>query len=287
MFYYGMVLLAVTFFGLQFFFNRVYQQQCGSSWYTTFVFSLAAGLIGGALLLAINGFSLTVTPFTAIMAGAAAVNGLLFSFFAIRALGITNLSLFSVFSMIGGMALPFVTGILFYGEGITAAKILCFILIAVAMLFTVERGTKSGGRIYYVGVFVTNGLSGVLSMIFNSASYPKGTALDYSILGAIFRSLLAGAALLLMARRPHTKIRLTAKVGVSLAMGGMLSVVGNYLLLIALKHIAGSVQYPLVTGGVMIVSTIIGFFTASKPRKKDVLAVLTAFWGMLALLLPI
>lgn len=286
MVYYGMVLLAVTFFGLQFFFNGVYQQQCGSSWYTTFIFSLAAGLIGSVLLLTVNGFSLTVTPFTAIMAGAAAVNGLLFSFCAIQALGRINLSLFSVFSMIGGMALPFAAGTLFYGEGITAAKVLCFLLIAVAMLFTVERGTESGSRIYYVGVFVTNGLSGVLSMVFSQAACPKGSALDYSILSAICRAILSAAALLLMAKRPHMPIRPTVKVGVSLAMGGILSVLGNYLLLIALKHIAGSVQYPLVTGGVMIVSTVVGFFTASKPRKKDVLAVLTAFLGMLALLLP-
>jgi len=51
----------------------------------------------------------------------------------------------------------------------------------------------------------------------------------------------------------------------------------------ALLHVDASVQYPMVTGGVMIVSTIICFFGDRKPSKKEIISVLVAFVGMLAL----
>ena len=64
--------------------------------------------------------------------------------------------------------------------------------------------------------------------------------------------------------------------------------IANLLLLIALMHLPASVQYPMVTGGVMIVSTAICFFGKKKPSKKELISVSLAFLGMLALfIIPI
>ena len=66
---------------------------------------------------------------------------------------------------------------------------------------------------------------------------------------------------------------------------GILNKVANYMLLIALAHVPASTQYPMVTGGVMIVSTILGFFTAKKPSKKEIISVALSFAGIMALVL--
>ena len=63
--------------------------------------------------------------------------------------------------------------------------------------------------------------------------------------------------------------------------------VGDLLLVVALLHIDASVQYPMVTGGVMIISTLICFFDGNRPSRKELLAVLLAFCGTLALFLPV
>ena len=61
--------------------------------------------------------------------------------------------------------------------------------------------------------------------------------------------------------------------------------IANFLLVLALAHVDVSVQYPMVTGGTMIVSTVICFFGDKKPSKKEILSVAFAFVGMLALFL--
>ena len=81
------------------------------------------------------------------------------------------------------------------------------------------------------------------------------------------------------------KIRLGKKSVALSAFSGILGRVGNFLLLIALSHLPASAQYPFVTGGVMIVSTVICFFTKEKPTRRELLSVAVSFAGILALVL--
>ena len=57
----------------------------------------------------------------------------------------------------------------------------------------------------------------------------------------------------------------------------VLNSVGNLLLLIALLNLPASVQYPVVTGGVIIVSTLIVIIRKEKITKKEILAAGVAF----------
>ena len=66
---------------------------------------------------------------------------------------------------------------------------------------------------------------------------------------------------------------------------GILGCIANLLLLISLAHLPASAQYPFVTGGVMIMSTALCFFTSRKPRARELVSVALAFAGMLALVL--
>lgn len=124
MFYYSIVMIAVVLFGFQFLFNGNYQKEMGHSLFSTLFFSFSTSAIGSLFLFAMNKFSLEVIWFTFIVALFAAINSILFSLFSLKSLSIMNLSLYSVFSMIGGMALPFAVGILFYNEDLTVSKII-------------------------------------------------------------------------------------------------------------------------------------------------------------------
>ena len=130
--YYAMIALAVVMFGGTFVLNRQYERQCGNDFFAAILFTLCSGGVGLLALLIINRFTVGYTPFTLVMAALTALNSILFSFCSLRALHTIDLSLYSLFSMIGGMALPFVAGILRYGEPTTLAKGLCFAVITVA-----------------------------------------------------------------------------------------------------------------------------------------------------------
>lgn len=56
--YYGIVMIAVLMFGLQFFYNQKYQQECGSSTSAAMFFMFGNSIIGLLILLAINRFQM-------------------------------------------------------------------------------------------------------------------------------------------------------------------------------------------------------------------------------------
>ena len=284
MLYYGIISLCAVMFGMMFFFNQMFQKSCGDTLKSSIVFSLWSALAGIIILSAISGFKIGYTHFSLIMAVIVAVNGFAFTFCSFMALGKINLSLYSVFSMLGGMALPFVAGILFYGEPLTLGKIICFAFITFALFLTVKKGDKNNsGFIYYLGIFVFNGLSGVLSKIYTDApEIAKIGTTEYSILCAIVAFVMS-AILLLFIR--GEKIKMTKKAVVAIIGSGFFSKIPNYLLLVSLVHLPASAQYPFITGGTMIVSTVIAYITHQRPSKREILSVAFSFAGLMALVL--
>ena len=292
--YYALILLSVAMFGGGFALQDVYRKKRGSSIKISMESAFIGAFAGLIVLLIINGFSFEITGFTLLMAFLTAVDGIAFTFCAFKSLDYINLSLFSLFAMLGGMVLPFFQGILFYNEGVTIAKCLCVACICVALAFTVEKGEKKKGTVFYLGIFVLNGMGGVLSKIFSASDLPKASAAGYSIWIAICTMVLSGLAWgafaiidkqknLQVEEKPTNKLLLQS-YGVG-ALYGAINKVANFFLVIALAHVDVSVQYPMVTGGTMIVSTLICFLGEKKPSRKEIISVVLAFVGMLVLFL--
>lgn len=289
---YTILTVAVSMFGIQFLFNKLYGKESGNGMWATFIFSFIGGIIGVISLMIINGPRFEVTPFTLILATVSALNSIIYTFCALKSFERINLSLYSLFAMLGGMILPFFQGIIFYDEPITLAKIVCVIFITVALVLCTAKSDRKGGTIYYVGVFVLNGMSGVITKIFQSASYAKTSDAMYSIWGAAIRVLISGVVILIMiilarknTAKKHELKKPTGKALLYASSCGILGSLANFLLLIALAVLPASVQYPFITGGVMIVSTIISALTGAKPSKKEVLSVIVSFIGILCLVL--
>lgn len=293
--YYGLILLSVSMFGCGFAIQNQYRKMRGSGLQISMESSYIGALSGLIVLLVFNRFSLDFTPFTLLMAILAALNGMTFTFCAFKALDYINLSLFSLFAMLGGMALPFFQGIVFYKEELTLAKVVCVLFICAALLCTVKGGDKKRGTIFYVGIFLLNGMSGVISKLFTASNLPKTSTLEYSMWIAIATVVLSGGARITLSvlekRRtskgeygvspPSRKTRIR-----SYALGasnGVINRLANLLLVFALIFVDSSVQYPMVTGGTMIVSTVLSCFGEKKPTKKEIVSVGLAFVGMCAL----
>ncbi len=281
MIYYALLTVAVTMFSFQFLFNGIFEKEYGNGFRAMFVFSAGASLAGFFVLLAINQFRIEYTHFSMLMAVIAALDSLLYTFFSLKSLGRINLSMYSMFAMLGGMLLPFIVGIFSFDEEKSPGKFICVALILLSLLLTIKKGEKKSGYIYYMGVFFLNGLSGVLSTIFTNAQYPKTSDAGYSILISL---ATLGISLICLPFFKDNSKRLTKKAVLSMGAYGILCRVANFILLVTLVHIPASAQYPFITGGVMIISTIISFFTPNKPSGREILGVAVSFAALLILM---
>ncbi len=282
--YYTMVIAAVVMFGLQFFCNQQYERECKSSFTSSMMFIFGGAVAGLVVLLAVNGMKWEFTPFTLFMASLAALDGMAFSFCSMKALGKINLSLYSLFSMLGGMVLPSCLGVFFFDEAFTLGKAICLVLVIIALALGVERkGEGKGGTIYYIGVFVFNGLSGVIAKFFQSGDFPKTSEAAYSVWTAVVTALLSGVFLVLSYRKSPMKLSFKAVFWMS--GNGILNRVANFLLLLSLAYLPASVQYPMITGGVMIVSSLLSYFTPNKPKLKEWISVALSFAGIMIMVL--
>lgn len=294
--YHALIMLSVIMFGSTFALKDVYRRQRGGGLKISLEFSLIGAVAGLVVLTAINGFSLQLTWFSLLMASLVSLNSLAFSFCSFKALGTINLSVYSLFSMLGGMLLPFLQGILFFHEEFTVSKAVCLAFIGASLLLTLKKGeTKKSGRIYYVLVFIFNGMSGVLAKIFQAAptawkTMPSGqlvTATGYSVLSALTTLVLTGVLLLTLFRgKPYEKEQTRRGIVIGAVIGlvsGPINRLANWILQLSLDFVETSVQYPMVTGGTIIVSTVICFFTKSRPTAREIISVALAFIGLSAL----
>jgi len=180
------------------------------------------------------------------------------------------------------MMLPFFAGIMFFGEPLTLAIIVCVILNIAALWLTVKKGDGKRSIFLYGGVFVLNGMSGVLSKIYQNSEFPKTNEALYSIWITVITIVISAVALIFL--KSNVKKQTMSSV-LSMIGYGAFSKVGNYLLLLALAVLPASVQYPFVTGGTVIVSTIIAAITNQKPSKREICAVIVSFIGIMALVI--
>ena len=273
--YYSFVFAATVLFAFQFLFNQKFESVRGSDLKSALEFTFYKNSIIVVMMLIISGFKIIVTPFSVLLSVVYAVACILMTYFSLKAFAVANLSVYSVFSMLGGMLLPFLLGVVFYSEKLTTFKIVCCVLIVVSVLLNIKVGKQSKKAfLYYMAVFVLNGSVGVISTIHQNSNLPHTDST-----GFMFLSSLAGmvtAAVWMLTK--YKKISLIKGKALLYASGyGIFNGVGNWLLLISLIHLPASVQYPLVTGGVMVFSTIISMIRKEKLTVTDYIAAAISF----------
>lgn len=280
--YYALITLAALLFSLQFVMNNEYRRMDGTELSSALRFSLYSSLAGGLLLFAINGFRLHVTWFSAAMALVYATISISFNFCSVKALKAANLSMYSVFAMIGGMVVPFLYGMLACGEEVRPLRIVCCVLMAFSILLSVEKGTAAKGALKYdIGVFLLNGSVGVVAKFHQSHAEMSVESADFLMLAKLLTIVLSLSLLLLQKDRclfPGWK-------AIAFAAGfAALNSVGNLFNLIALTHLPASVQYPIGTGGSIVFSTAIDLIVSRKFQKKKALAAAVALAASILML---
>ena len=290
--YIALICFATFLFSVQFVFNDVYQRGEGANVVTAMLFSGLTGIAGIIMLVFTNGDAFQYSLFSMLLAFLSAAKNVLSAYLSIMVLSRANLSVYSLYSMLGGMLLPFGYAILFCGEPLTWQKCVCTVLVMGALLLglrgkdsTPEEKRQQGSPLpWYLGVFVMNCLSGVFSTIHQRAGEIAVSASAYSLMERVW-GLLIVVVVLLVCRSRGQAIRLQKPLrSIGSTVGfGVITTLANLILLIALLHVDASIQYPIVTGGVIVLSLMWDWILGKKPNRYAVGAAAVSFAGLLFL----
>ena len=291
MIYYVYLLAADILMALQFSVNKFYQSKNGSGILTSLLYTTLSGFATGAIFFAINGFTLNVTPLSFVIALGIAALCLGYSLLGFKIFSIGSFAVFTMFLMLGGMLLPFLWGLFFLGDAqdlsplSLSMRIIGVILLIAAMMLGLtdaktEDKTDKKTRILFVLlcvlVFFMNGFVSILSKLHQIEDvYPTVDNNSFVFLTNTINGIFSGFALFFMTliKKEPPKLSsafkpwmLAAAVVVYALCNGV-----SYLLqlLAAASTMPASVQYPMMTGGSIVLTALAGalFFRESQSRR--------------------
>lgn len=288
--YYLLIAFASLLFSINTYFNKTYQKNEGESFEKLMLFMWVSSIFGIFIMLCLSGFKVKIDSFAVFMAILNSIAHLICTIIAMKCMSKVNLSLYSLFIMSGGMILPTLYGFAFNSEDLRLTKSICILFLIVALFISVGKLSDCKGLPYCIAVFFANGMYGVITSIYKTKSTVNIPDANYNMY-VLFCSFIISSAMLLFIlpryKKEHDKslfVLNKPKQSYSAAFFYILSNgIGNFLLLLALSNgVEVSIQYPVITGGTMIFSTVLSILLKEKVAKRNLISVAIAFVGLLA-----
>ncbi|MDR1733290.1 MAG: EamA family transporter [Oscillospiraceae bacterium] len=302
---YILLLIADTCVAAQFNLSKLYQRKYAHGMRDDLTFPMVSGLVTAPFFvlvgLLLNRALPSVSAFSIGMAAAFAALNAISLFTGILTLKRGGVTGYTVFMMLGGMILPYIYGLVFLEEQPSIVRIIGLAAVTAALLFFAMDGGKGEQKKtlkgYYplcMAVFMLNGTSCVLSKI--HAIHPQAIpASDYILWMNLFQAGIAGTALLVYLRR-HGKAKTPAALpqcppaadGAKRTWKGYLVIaiyavdsgIGYLLQLIPAQTVPASALYPFVTGGSILISTLMAaVWFKEKIGKWGIAGIAVAFIG--------
>lgn len=274
--------------------NRLYINESGSSPLSTYRFSALSTLIFSIMMLITMGFQLKFSWFSFALSVFIGCCNVCCIYLAFKVMEEGGISRYTLFLNLGGMVLPFFYGLFFNGDTWTVAKFVCLLLLGGALFVNLEKNESSSFRIklYSLCIFMLNGL-GCVALSFHQNNPLRADAVDgdsFTVLYMLLNTLFGLIILLFLSRKKnaHSKRsrRSMLKALVYTAAYGLLYGFGNYFLAICLLHIEPSYQFPIFTGGTVLLAGFAGLPFGEKFTKRFFVSATLVLVGTTALLLP-
>ncbi len=297
--YYGMLFLAVLFLAAQFAMNKLFQSKNGSGMETSLLYTAATGAAAALIFLVISGSRVKLTPFSLLCAVGIAALCLGYNLLGFRIFSLGSYAVFNLFLMAGGMILPFLYGMLFLGDAdaMSAAAVVCrsagVLILVGAMALTGLAGKEGGGHdakkrgLFFAlcaAVFCMNGFVSILSKLHQIADFAETVdGNSFVFLTNLLSGIGSGAALLILMKKGRKPALAEGyAVRTFLLTAGFCALCSglSYLLqlFVAASPLPASVQYPMLTGGSIVLSALAGrVLFGEKPSKPALAGILAAF----------
>lgn len=282
---YLFILLADILLAGSFIYQKKYQQNCGESIKSGILFNLLTGVFGCVILFLMNGFKVETSAFSIVMATLQTVLVVLYTMISFKILKNSNLSLYTLFLMTGGMILPYIFGLAFLGEPFSLAKTIGLVLITVAIVLSnkVIKVNIKEQIFLLILVFLINGMTSIVSKIhqidiahnpIDSNSFAFWVCVTKVVICSIIYAFMKPKG------ENNEKISLKIPVMIIIILASVCSNVSYLFQLMGAKDVPATVLYPLVTGGSIILTTLCGaIFLKEKPDKRQIIGIIICFIG--------
>jgi len=280
---YIMIITAAILLPIEFSFAKRYQASEGTSLIPGLKYNALNGIVTAFIFWVLNGFRLSFSLFSLLIAFSIAFCGVAYTLIGFRILKSGNMTLYSLFLMSGGMLLPYLFGVYWLNEPLTFLRILGIICILIAIVMS-NSGKCSFGKIqlfYCTLVFILNGFVSILSKYHQIAdTFPRIDSMSFIVYTGIAKFILSGFILCFQKgarQKPYFSSHKSLLLIIGVALAGGIS----YLLqLTGAKELPASVLYPIVTGGSIVFSAILGkIFFKEILTKYQLFGILLCFMG--------
>lgn len=282
------ILLALLGFTMQFAFMGLYQKKVKRTMITGLSLTIFTNTVGATLFFIVNGFQIQINKFSLVMAILLSITMILYYIISLIVLSYGNLAVYSMFMMLGGMVMPFFYGVIFLKEGVTVFKIIGVILLSFFMILqslSQKNGDKQGGKyiLFCILIFLINGCNSIVNKAHQS-SVNHVNEPSFIVLSCITTMLISGVILtvIVLKNKENVKKEITPLLSsgaliLSVALG-VVTYGANFLLLLDARTVPASVQFPIISGGVIVLSALADLLIFKrKLTKAEIISVIGAF----------
>lgn len=279
-----MISIAVLLLSVDFAVNKIYQQKNSTSFKAGMQFNFFLGLFTAIIFFVFCGGTLKFSVFSLIMSIAITVFGIGYNVIGFKILKNSGMSSYTMFLMNGGMIVPYIYGVLFLNEVFSVIRTigLAFIITAV-IIANSEKETKNRKNIILcIIVFFLNGFVSVVSKLHQiEHTYEIVSATEFVLYTGLVKCLICGIILLFI---PKTEGKRTDMKSFGflplIALSAVISGVSYLLQLFGAVDLPATVLYPFITGGSIVLSTIVGKIAFKENLSfKKVFGVIMCFIG--------
>lgn len=292
---YLILLLAAVLLAGDFALQKIFEKKAGTGISTGLAFNMTVGLVTAVLFFALNGFTLTVTLYGAAISTVMSVSVFLYTVIGFRIMRYGNMALYSLFSLMGAIVVPYTVGVLFLGERSTVPMLLGVILILLSTVLSniSLKGAGVGLFLLCTAVFFLNGAGAVISKLCQM-DLGQGTVAvnDFVCMTGISKFILCAAALAVYSRKGRHGEAAAKRAGISVglffvvALSAVVGGVSYMLQLIGAARLPASLLFPMVSGAGMIFTSLTGALVfRERPSLRQTVGVGLCFIGTLLLAL--
>ena len=227
--------------------------------------------------------------YSMLMASIVSLSVMSYNILGFRILKAGSMAFYTLFLMCGGMILPYVWGVLFLNEKLSLFHILGLSLIICSIIITANDKKIPNKYILVlcVIIFFLNGISSIVGKMHQiEKTYRCISEMEFVIATGVAKFVIAAFAYVTVkiknankAFSEHENVGFTFGV-LLIVMSTLLSGLSYILQLNGAKNLPATVLYPLITGGTIICSSVVGIiFFKEKISKRLILSIIICFVG--------
>lgn len=242
------------------------------------------GSVGAVVYFLLRGAGFDVSSYSIVMALIFSVVTVAAQYFSLLAMGLGPMSYSTLFTYLS-VLISTLFSVFYYAQPVSPLQIFGFILMIISFFFSCDLRDRANLNLKWLaaalGSFVSWGLIGICQLLHQNSAYASELG-GFLLWSFLFSGILFGILLLLSKKDANAKAPLRPLPVLLMLLSGVAVGAINEINLYLSGAMPGIIFFPIVNGGVIILSTLSAIFLFREKLPKPQLLGLIA--GIIAVL---